>query len=236
MSGSHSLPATASLADFDRWWRAPGDWVEPPNQRRGGESGVLRLRRGEATLYCKRQTGHLYRSWRTPFGRPTVLRELGAYRAFAGLGLRVPEVAYGAARKTAGSWQALLVTQQLNGFCSLADWYAGPAVTASGELRHAVLRRLADYLAWMHRGRWQHGCLYAKHIFVAVREAGPLPAIDIALIDLEKSRRRLTVGGAAQRDIDQLGRHRGGMPDAEWAFLRAAHRAALHAAPAAGGR
>ncbi len=28
---------------FNHWWLRTGAWVEPPNQRRGGESGVQTL-------------------------------------------------------------------------------------------------------------------------------------------------------------------------------------------------
>lgn len=212
------------LSDFDNWWLAEGQWVEAPNLRRGGDSGVQLIVRGNEVLYSKRQSGHLYRSLRHPWGQPTALRELHAYRALADLGLAVPQVVYGAARKTPAGWQALLVTRRLEGYCSLGEWYAGPAAAASEQLRLAVLERLAACLAQLHRHRWQHGCLYAKHIFVAAAGDG---SPRVALIDLEKARRRLTVAGASRRDIGQLARHRGAMPVADWAFLLAAYRRAL---------
>ncbi|MFZ3206922.1 MAG: lipopolysaccharide kinase InaA family protein, partial [Pseudomonas sp.] len=28
---------------FEQWWQLQGEWVEEPNHRRGGESGVQRL-------------------------------------------------------------------------------------------------------------------------------------------------------------------------------------------------
>lgn len=219
------------LSDFDNWWQANGQWVEPPNLRRGGDSGVRLIARGNEVLYCKRQSGHLYRSLRHPWGQPTALRELQAYRALAEIGLSVPQVVYGAARKTPAGWQALLVTRRLEGYCSLEEWYAGPAAKASGEQRQAVLERLADCLARLHRHRWQHGCLYAKHIFVVVAADG---SARVALIDLEKARRRLTIAGASQRDIGQLARHRGAMPAADWALLLDVYQRALAAGSAAG--
>lgn len=227
MTAACSWPVRMALpmpTDFDRWWQADGQWVEPPNQRRGGDSGVQLLVRGGETLYCKRQSGHLYRSLRHPWGRPTALRELAAYQALAEQGLAVPQVVYGGARKTAAGWQALLVTRRLAGYCSLEEWYAGPAGAASAAQRQAVLERLAEYLARLHRHRWQHGCLYAKHVFVA---AGGEAPPRVALIDLEKARRRLTVAGASRRDIGQLARHRGAMPAADWDFLLAAYQQAL---------
>jgi hypothetical protein len=52
-----------SPSQFDFYWRQQGEWVEEPNQRRGGESGVQRLNDANGKLlYAKRQVGHIYRS------------------------------------------------------------------------------------------------------------------------------------------------------------------------------
>lgn len=67
----------------------------------------------------------------------------------------------------------------------------------------------------MNLAHWQHGCLYPKHIFVRVEGE----AIEVALIDLEKSRRRLTVNKASQHDLKQLKR-RSSWTGAQWqAFI-----------------
>ncbi|MCF7201651.1 lipopolysaccharide kinase InaA family protein [Pseudomonas oligotrophica] len=226
------LPARSST--FDRWWDAAGEWVEEPNQRRDGESGVLRLRRadaGQPLLYCKRQRGHLYRSLRHPFGRPTALREYAALRAFERLGIRVPRMVYCAARKQDGRWQALLVTEALEGFVSLEDWYRGEARAVHGEaLQRGMLRSLAQTLARLHRAGWQHGCLYPKHLFVRVRGQGREARVEIALLDLEKSRRRLLRQRASRRDLSQLRRHTPAMPASDWALFEAEYLHALRAA------
>lgn len=79
--------AQSGESRFDFYWRQQGEWVEEPNQRRGGESGVQRLDDGNGKLlYAKRQVGHIYRSLLHPFGRPTVLRELDALNSFEQLG------------------------------------------------------------------------------------------------------------------------------------------------------
>lgn len=216
-----ALPAT----EFDRWWHSPGEWVEPANQRRGGQSGVRLLQHWDSSsplLYCKRQSGHLYRSLRHPFGRPTILRELHAYRALAHLGIRTPNIVYCAARKQAGQWQALLVTEALPGFVSLEQWYNEQRTP---QLNQIVLQRLAVTLARLHLGGWQHGCCYAKHLFVKVRSDGD---VDIALLDLEKSRRRWRVTSASRRDMGQLARHRGAMPDTDLSVLHQAYQQALN--------
>ena len=128
---------------------------------------LLRREAGKPPLYCKRQTGHTYRTLLHPLGRPTVLRELQAYRAFARLGIRTPRLVYGGARKWQGQWQALLVTEALQDFVSLGQWYADRERAARKE---SVLRRLAFTLARLHRAGWQHGCCYPKHIFVKAGE------------------------------------------------------------------
>lgn len=215
------------ITHFDRWWNSAGTWVEPANQRRGGESGVQLLAQRDADqplLYCKRQTGHLYRSWRHPFGRPTILRELQAYRAFARVGVQTPRLVYCAARQQQVQWQALLITEALQGFVSLEQWYAGHAV--AGATR-PMLHQLAATLARLHRSGWQHGCCYAKHIFIRVTDETPAPVIEIALLDLEKSRRRWRTLNAARHDLRQLGRHCGAMPQTDLLLLQQAHQQAL---------
>ena len=178
----------AAADEFDCWWHCTGLWVEPANQRRGGESGVqLLLRRDPARppMYCKRQTGHLYRTLLHPFGRPTILRELQAYRTLARMGIGTPRLIYGAARRQRGQWQALLVTEALQGFISLEHWYAGNNDTA---LARAMLRQLAITLARLHLAGWQHGCCYPKHIFVRTWAGeNEAPRVEIALLDLEKA-------------------------------------------------
>ena len=51
------------LASFDALWSIDADWVEAPNYRRQGWSGVVRieLQDGDAPptiVYLKRQSGH----------------------------------------------------------------------------------------------------------------------------------------------------------------------------------
>lgn len=219
------IPDTVQT-EFDRWWQSPGRWIEPVNQRRGGESGVQLLLQRDTSrpeLYCKRQSGHVYRSLRYPLGRPTIVRELQAYRAFARLGIRTPKLVYGSARHERGQWQALLVTEALPGFIDLQAWYASARPAAQTR---AMLASLAQTLARLHHGGWQHGCCYAKHIFLKASE-NALEEVEVALLDLEKSRHRWRKRKAARRDLDQLKRHGGTMPAADYAFLLGAYQAAM---------
>ncbi|OEC33783.1 InaA protein [Pseudomonas sp. 21C1] len=218
------LPALTS--EFDRWWACAGTWVEPANQRRGGESGVQLLAPRDPTrsaLYCKRQTGHTYRSLMHPVGRPTALRERDAYLALKRLGISTPRLVYAAARHADGHWQALLVTEALEGFISLEQWYAQTQPTA---LTQAMLQALGGTLARLHGARWQHGCCYAKHLFIRVVDAEN-QHLEIALLDLEKSRRRWRVRDASRHDMRQLGRHCAGMPASDMQVLQQAYQQAL---------
>ncbi|WP_372867269.1 lipopolysaccharide kinase InaA family protein [Pseudomonas sp.] len=214
---------------FERWWQVQGEWVEAPNQRRGGESGVQR-RHNQAgqLLYLKRQTGHLYRSWLHPLGRPTALRELHAMEELQRLGIRVPKLVYAAAQKQAGQWRALLVTEALEGFVSLEQWYTSDTLRHGGTpLNRCMLEQLAAMLSRLHRAGWQHGCLYPKHIFIKPQAVGDGGGVEVALLDLEKSRRRLFSRSASRRDMGQLSRHRGGMPAADWQLLLEAYHRSM---------
>ncbi|MGV6395018.1 lipopolysaccharide kinase InaA family protein [Pseudomonas caspiana] len=214
-------PTVAEGKGFDFYWEQRGEWVEEPNQRRGGESGVQRVITETGQLiYIKRQVGHIYRSWLHPLGRPTVLRERDALVGLSELGVRVPEMIFcGAQRDERNQWRALLVTKALDGFQELENWYAAGGREHHGEaLYEQLLQELATHLARMHLGRWQHSCLYIKHVFVRVVGEGSDAKAEIALLDLEKCRRRFTASAAAGHDMKQLRRHSSFKP-ADWQKL-----------------
>ena len=53
--------AQAAVQDeFESWWATEGDWVEEPNYRRKGMSGVQCIERDGKKLYVKRMTQHLF--------------------------------------------------------------------------------------------------------------------------------------------------------------------------------
>ncbi|NWE44695.1 lipopolysaccharide kinase InaA family protein [Pseudomonas gingeri] len=213
---SHAKDVTEDR--FEYFWQQKGEWVEEPNQRRGGESGVQRLMGASGRLlYVKRQVGHTYRSLLHPFGRPTVLREQAALKGLRMLDVTVPELVFcGARRSSEGAWQALLVTAALDGFIEIENWYAEGGRERHGEAVHdRVLQELAGTLARMHRGRWQHGCLYIKHVFVRVSGEGESANVEVALLDLEKARQRLSRRRAAAHDMKQLRRH-SSWNDTDW--------------------
>ena len=205
---------------FEHYWRQEGESVEEPNRRRGGESGVQRIHENGKLLYAKRQVGHIYRSWRYPQGRPTVLRERDALLGLRELKVNVPELVFcGAKQAQDKQWRALLVTSALDGYIEIQDWYAAGGREQYGEAVHdRVLQAVAQNLARMHLGRWQHGCLYIKHVFVRVTGTEQAVQVDAALLDLEKCRQRLTPYKAASHDLKQLRRH-SSWSDTDWRKL-----------------
>ena len=212
MRQDHSLGLTASPAPLEHILGAPGVWVEPPNVRRGGESGVLRVEYDGQTFYKKQQVGHIYRSLRHPFGYPTVAREADALAAADSLGVLTPALLYSDVRKLDGVWQAVMITAALDGYLSLEDFYAqGLDRSVGTDRHHEILRAYGRALATLNRGRWQHGCLYLKHVFVDLRGGG----LKVALLDFEKSRKRITAMRASRHDLRQVKR-RSKWTDAEW--------------------
>lgn len=225
-------PRSKSEDLFEFYWRQQGEWVEAPNQRRGGESGVQRIHDANGRLlYVKRQIGHTYRNWRYPLGRPTVLRERDALVAMQGLAVGVPHLVFCGAQQGADKqWRALLVTSALDGFVDIDHWYAAGERERHGDAVHdRVLQAIARTLARMHLGRWQHSCLYAKHMFVRVTGSGESAQVDVALLDLEKGRQRLTPYKAASHDLKQLRRH-SSWSAADWSKLNYFYKAVFGSA------
>jgi hypothetical protein len=213
--------------DFAHWWSTEGPWVEEPNVRRSGTSGVQRVMHEGSIVYVKRQTGHLYRSARHPFGRPTVLREGHALASLHSLNVSAPNPVFYGARKVDGVWQGLLVTKDLGEFQDLDSWYhAGGQDRYSPEENMRLFEQLAFLLSRMHLSRWQHGCMRSKHIFVKVQSTDDGPDFQLALLDLEKSRRRFSSLRAARHDIFQLRRH-SPWSDAQWQYFLKHYEAEL---------
>ncbi|WP_418647110.1 lipopolysaccharide kinase InaA family protein [Thauera butanivorans] len=211
--------AIAGRNDFDYWWTLPGDWVEEPNERRSGWSGVIRAVTGNGVAYVKRQRNHLFRSLRHPLGWPTASREWYFLLQLRALGIAAPTPLFHAVRHTAAGIEAVLATAALEDYHPLHELEALPA-----DRRATVADALGQTLGRLHRERLQHSCLYDKHVMIRLHHDAPP---DVALLDLEKMRRRLTPGQAARHDLAQLRRRQRLFDDQEWARLLASHARAL---------
>ncbi|AWM80555.1 InaA protein [Gammaproteobacteria bacterium ESL0073] len=196
----------SDIEQFNYWWNVSGSWVEEPNRRRGGESGVLihKDKVGQV-FYVKRQEKHIYRSLLFPFGQQTIKRENLAYQAFKKIGIPTPELVYCG---VSGD-RAILVTKELKGFISFEQWLDQSNNSDANEIAlFAVLRSIANVLSKMHKHRFQHNCVYPKHIFINLNDVQQgKENIEIALLDLEKSRKRFTAKQATLHDLPQIKRH-----------------------------
>ncbi len=193
------------LDDFDALWHLEADWFEPPNQRRGGWSGVVYLSLddgsgGRRGLFLKRQENHTRKTWRHPIARePTFRAEARNLRLLEKHGIPAPRLVFYAERRTPAGWRVILATAELEGFMPLDRWLAAP--TGGARARHRLTVAIARLLRRFHALGQAHNALHAKHIFVD--PAGGRAA----LIDLEKMRPRLTRRQAMLRDLDSLNRH-----------------------------
>ncbi|MBZ0142102.1 MAG: lipopolysaccharide kinase InaA family protein [Rhodocyclaceae bacterium] len=200
------------LADFEALWKLEAQWFEPPNQRRGGWSGVARCELslpggGTRAIFLKRQENHGTFSFRHPVGGvPTFLREFRRIQHYRACGIPTLEPVYFAMRRTSRGHRAILATEELTGFVSMEDrvqrWLREGAPARPIRLRY--LRAVAALLREMHAHGIQHNCFFPKHVFVRMNADG---GVEARVIDLEKSRWRPHGALCARRDLYSLNYH-----------------------------
>lgn len=195
-----------SLGDFDLLWNLDAGWYEEPNKRRGGWSGVSRFQLHDGTaIFIKRQENHFCRDWRSLFRQvPTFRREFKNILTFQKHGIPTLEPIYFGQRTAQGAVQAILVTKALDGFQSLEAPEYQSLSKLKPMVRANLVSALAEAIRRMHDSRFQHNCLYAKHVFVKIN---PDESAEVRLIDLEKAKRSLYKSTAMLRDLGTLHRH-----------------------------
>lgn len=194
-----------TLEDF---WQLPEEWVETPNYRRGGWSGVTRWPLKTPTdetciIYVKRQLNHTHRGIRHPFkGEPTAQREFRGIQQCRKKGIPVLEPVFFAKKGSKDGIQTVLVTAELTGYDSLENWMAHWQATAfpSRKQRLSIVKNVAQAVGQLHGYGFQHGSLHDKHIFMRWDETHGHS--DIAFIDLEML--KWLPHRAATRDIYAL--------------------------------
>ncbi|MCB1864184.1 MAG: phosphotransferase [Chromatiales bacterium] len=189
---------------FERLWQHDSDWVEPPNKRRGGWSGVYRLHlKGHAgspadTLYVKVQHEHYTSSFLGIGREPTLNREKRMLGNAAQAGVHVPECVFFEIRGA----EALIATRELKGFVALDEIQRQ---FECGALSRADLRRLtnaaAQQLAILHAARIQHNKPSDQHVM-----ANPHTG-EVAIIDWEMARFGIRRGYTMLRDVGILARN-----------------------------
>lgn len=210
-AGWSQILAANGLDSFAALWALDIGWFEAPNVRRGGWSGVsccnLQLPGGGRTgVFVKRQQDHVYRSLQHPLrGTLTFAREFTNLLRYRALGIPTLEPLYFAMRQQEGHRRAILLTRELTGYIPLphsVERLQAEGLPA-GVQRSELIARIAGAAAQLHRHHLQHNCFYPKHIFVGVLDG----AVDIRILDLEKTKWRLSRTRASLRDLDTLNRH-----------------------------
>ena len=172
---------------FAGLWACQADWVEPPNQRRGGWSGakriVLTLDGTSLRFFLKIQENHCSREWHPPFRlRPTFEQEARALIALNKLHVDVPELCYYGCRRTNGNRQALVLLPDLFEHRPL-DELLETKPLKHGD-RHRIFKAIGKALGRFHRVGWIHRHLIPNHILVKQQEF----KTEVRIVDLEKAR------------------------------------------------
>lgn len=203
--GMREVLERAELLAFDALWDLEAGFVEEPNARRGGWSGVSRIELpfpdGPRPVFLKRQADHLTRTVRHPFaGEPTLHRELTQLRRFADLHIPAPPALHYAHASVGQEWRAVLVVGEVAGrpLTSWLDDYPH----ASRSARDAVIGAVCALCQRIWSAGFEHRALYAKHLFLD-ESTSPM---GVSIIDLETTRRRSFRPKVRVRDLDSLNR------------------------------
>ena len=198
------------LDGFASLWAKEIDWFEPPNQRRGGWSGVGQLMLTsdlrDLNVFVKKQQNHGRRTLWHPFsGEPTFRREFKRLVFLEQQQIKAPKVVFYAEEKIKKDTCAILATEALIGYepfdVITKRWHEDVPVTHLQKIR--LLQSIAETVRGFHQARLVHRALYPKHIFVKNADTSP----EVALIDLEKSRFSLFFLYRAYFDLSALNRH-----------------------------
>lgn len=197
------------LTDFNTIWEVAKDWVEDPNLRRGGMSGVacleLTQEDGEKkTLFVKKQSNHRCKNLSAPFfGIPTLEREMETILAFQQHHIPTLEPVLFLKQGKGANQQAILITSELKNYLSLEAFAnqlkEGRHIAFSTRCK--LIEHIAKAIAKIHLAGFVHRCLYPKHIFIRPDDW------DIRFIDLEKAKESFSFKRAMLRDLSSLERH-----------------------------
>lgn len=202
------LLASNKLTDFDAFWQLPENWVEPPNQRRGGWSGVstqqIKLDNGDnQLLYIKRQHAHTFRSFRYPFSKPTAWREYQNNLRLHHLGFPVANCVFYQEQNIQGCHRAVMATLAIADPIDLTQWLA--VAKPDQDSTRRVLNNIASDVRRLHDMGFEYRALYGNHILLAEHQTNPSP--QHFFIDVETMRRQIPHLSPRVRDICQFFRH-----------------------------
>ncbi|MFO7667027.1 MAG: lipopolysaccharide kinase InaA family protein [Desulfobacterales bacterium] len=198
-----------SIGSFEELWKIKSDFIENPNYRRGGWSGIIlhgiQLQNGQPLkIVIKRQENHTFRSFLHPLrGAPTLFREYNNICRLEKYGIPTLKPLYYGERRAGGNIRAVLVIRFLEEYRNLDEVFKEAGENEVSGLNY-IIDAVAGMTAKVHSRRLQHSCLYGKHVFVKTEKEAPP---DVRLIDLEKMHYGLSRFSVAIHDLSSLFRH-----------------------------
>jgi hypothetical protein len=193
------------LNTFEGFWDLARNWVEDPNARRRGWSGVIRHtivdgEEGSFSMFVKLQENHNYRSplhmlrW-----RPTLSRDFLNIRRLEGIGVPTVEPVFYAERRNGDKLQAVLATVSLDGYRELNSIFKDSSVNS--PIRHSILQYLAEAVWLIHFHRLQHNSLSGRHVMIKLKENA---TFDMRILDHEKMRKSWSWLRTAVCDLEKF--------------------------------
>ena len=187
------LLSANDLTTFDQWWALQLKSVDEGNEGRG-QNGWSRVAihtlstpdGDKRRVIVKRQSNYRSRTMMHPVtGIATFEKEYAFIRRYAAMGIPATQAIYCATRRINGELQAILITEFLDGYSSLADilqkmergWQP------DRQQRDTTIHQVATLIKTLHGNGMEHRCLFPKHIFIPLNSDG-----NACLIDLEKTR------------------------------------------------
>ena len=198
------FPSPMNDIDFQTLWEMSLNPLDVKNTKKGGWSRVFLWQVNGKKLIVKRQSGFTSRTLLSPFkGVPTFLRELHNIHRLCRLHIPTPSPVYYGQRFKNSQWQAILVTEFLEGYVSLQNilvQWSG-SLPSPGEKR-PVIAATASLIRQFHEQKLRHQHLVPKHIFLKSNFSKNLACI----IDLEATRRFLPFKRNAEADLVSFNR------------------------------
>lgn len=168
-------------------------------------------------VILKRQANYTRKTWLHPLrGISTLRAEAAMIKRLRARGVAVPELIYygesdGSERRAALMATKLACSESLDRFASMLYLQQAPL-----SKKRKMIFAAAQAVRKMHLARCQHRALFPKHLLVC----GGDP-LQVCIIDLEKSRLRLSVHQCMVHDLDTLNRRSHGfMPKRSNALLQ----------------
>jgi hypothetical protein len=210
----------ADLMDIGSVSQREFDWFEAPNRRRGGWSGVTRIvlnpdapEAEQKAVFLKIQQNHYYIAPNTGFmKRLTFEREFAAMQALKPHCSAIPDVVMFAKWEENGNEGSILVTESLDSWIPVRPWILGdldePAPT--GDRLQRALEAIAQTAREINTAGWVHMCFSAKHLFVKEQADSSFLT---AVVDLEKTRKRIGLNRRTVKDCSHFMRHTPGLSE-----------------------